>query len=186
MIISRIISRLQSTKMQGDIPWDAGRASVAMIFRPDNHLCMIRRAIKETDYWSGHMAFPGGREERQDETLQHTAVRETQEEIGILLREDQLLGRVSDIQHPRLAVSAFVYLIEDEPQLQLDPAEVAASYWLPFAAFLDPAHRGIKTTRHQGNPLEMPIVQIGEADVWGISLFFIDDLIRKCELSSVS
>ena len=165
-----------------DIPWEAGRASVAMIFRPDNHLCMIRRAKKETDYWSGHMAFPGGREENKDASLRETALRETHEEVGISLQEEQFIGRVSDLCYPMLSVAAFVYFVEEHVSFQPDPKEVESTHWLPFEAFLNPKYRGIKKTSYKGNPLEMPIVHIGEADVWGISLYFIDDLIKRCEL----
>lgn len=182
MIIHRIIPSLQSTKNTTDLPWEAGRASVAMIFRPDNSLCMIRRAKKETDYWSGHMAFPGGREEERDSCLRKTALRETQEEIGVKLLDEQFIGRLSDLQHPRLAVSAFVYFVEEELVFHPDPAEVASTHWLPFESFLDPAYRGMKETAYNGKQLKMPIVHIGEADVWGISLFFIDDLIQRCGL----
>ena len=41
---------------------------------------MFQRAIREKDPWSGHIAFPGGRQEPEDQSLWHTAVRETQEE----------------------------------------------------------------------------------------------------------
>lgn len=183
MLISQIIPNLQNTRDTEDVPWEAGRASVAIIFRPDNHICMIRRAQKESDYWSGHMAFPGGREEVIDPNLQRTALRETEEEIGVTLTPTQMVGRLSDLRYPALSVSAFVYLAEDELSFTPDPTEVSSIHWLPFEAFLDPKLRTTKKHTYKERVLNMPIVHIGEADVWGISLYFIDDLIKRCKLS---
>ena len=66
---------LQNTLQQKDIPTDNLRASVALIFKRNGRLCMIRRPKKEADPWSGHMAFPGGREALQDQNLRETAER---------------------------------------------------------------------------------------------------------------
>ena len=82
--------------------------SVAILVRSDDHICMIRRVVKEKDYWSGHMGFPGGREESGDGTLLDTAIRETKEEIGIDIVSEQCMGRLSDLKHPKLQVAAYV------------------------------------------------------------------------------
>ena len=50
-------------------------------------LLFIRRAEKNGDPWSGHMAFPGGHIESSDTSLLDAAIRETREEIGLDLRE---------------------------------------------------------------------------------------------------
>ena len=81
---SRLTS-LQNDATDDDVCTSEFRASVAVLVRPDDHICMIRRAVKEQDYWSGHMGFPGGREEIDDGALLQTAIRETKEEIGVTI-----------------------------------------------------------------------------------------------------
>ena len=49
----------------------------------DPDIVFIERAAHEGDPWSGHVAFPGGRCESEDDGPSATAVRETREEIGI-------------------------------------------------------------------------------------------------------
>ena len=178
MIFQKIIPKLHPTKDTPDIPFKK-RAAVSMIFREDNHFCMIRRAIKENDHWSGHMAFPGGREESRDLNLQQTALRETREEIGLDLRRDQYLGRLSNLEYPELQVSAFVYRLQQEAEFRLEQKEVASVHWLPFDVFLDPSRRERMQHSYKGKDYDLPIVYVGEANVWGISLFFIDDLIKR-------
>src|SRR5689334_10230467 len=76
-------------------------AAVAAVLRDrggEAEVLLIRRAQKETDPWSGHMAFPGGRQDPSDRDLLHTAVRETEEEVGLELRpEEHLIGRLDDL-----------------------------------------------------------------------------------------
>ena len=55
-------------------------AAVALVLSgdpADPEFLFIERAERKGDPWSGHMAFPGGRVEAQDESTRHTAVRET-------------------------------------------------------------------------------------------------------------
>ena len=63
------------------------RAAVAMILRDEGgeaQILMIKRAARDGDPWSGHMAFPGGRMEKEDQSLRETAIRETFEEVGLI------------------------------------------------------------------------------------------------------
>ena len=155
------------------------RASVAVLLRPDDHICMIRRAVKESDYWSGHMGFPGGREEDSDASLLHTAIRETKEEIGVSLALEQCRGRLRELQHPKLHVAAFVFDVSTPLAFILEEKEVAEVHWLPLGAFEDPAYRSTKPAQYNGTAYQAPVVNIGTADVWGISLQFIEDLLHR-------
>lgn len=49
----------------------------------------IRRTSRQSDRWSGHVAFPGGKREAGDESSSYTAMRETFEEVGIDLAEEE-------------------------------------------------------------------------------------------------
>ena len=79
------------------------RAAVAMIIdssgsQSDPNVIFIERAQDPKDPWSGHMALPGGRCETSAESVVDAARRETQEEIGLYLPCDGLLGRLDDLQ----------------------------------------------------------------------------------------
>ena len=177
-------SRLTVLQKSQDFKDDSAsesRASVAILVRSDDHICMIRRAVKEKDYWSGHMGFPGGREESGDGTLLDTAIRETKEEIGIDIVSEQCMGRLSDLKHPKLQVAAYVFKVESDLSFVLEESEVAEVYWLPLRAFVDSSYRGTRTAMYKGQEYDAPVVNIGSADVWGISLRFIEDLLRRLE-----
>ena len=96
----------------------AARAAVALLLRVSHggvELLLIRRAEREGDPWSGHMALPGGRWQPGDGNLATTAARETREEVGIdLWRHGRRLGELDELaprsaRIPSIVVSPFVY-----------------------------------------------------------------------------
>lgn len=107
-------------------------------------ILFIKRAVRETDAWSGNVAFPGGQQEA-GESDWDTAVRETAEEVGIDLRRGPFhyLGRLNDsyAYNPRkkrtLILSRFVFVqtCKITPPLTLCADEVAAVRWASLSLF---------------------------------------------------
>ena len=68
------------------------------VARGDPEVLFIKRAAREGDRWTSHIAFPGGRRDAEDVDDQATSIRETHEEIGLDLRADHCLsvGKLSE------------------------------------------------------------------------------------------
>ena len=127
------------------------------------------------------MAFPGGREEPEDCDLHHTAVRETKEEVFIDLRNARLVGRLQDMSYPSLMVSAFVFLVQEDVITRGNEREVEQIFWLPLWEFNNEQRLGTKRVEYSGRWREFPVITISGADVWGISLGFVRDLLSRLE-----
>lgn len=92
------------------------KAAVAIVLRPksadfttDVEVLFIKRSSRKDDPWSGDMAFPGGRVDEADLDLEHTAVRETKEEIGLDLRaQGHFIGPIRPAQPQRNGVGMMV------------------------------------------------------------------------------
>jgi 8-oxo-dGTP pyrophosphatase MutT (NUDIX family) len=164
------------------------RAAVATILR--NHhepeVLLIRRAEHPVDPWSGHMAFPGGRHERDDRDLLHTALRETLEEVGLdLSTQARLVGRLDDIPaiarglRTGMAIAPFVFELEDGGATVSPNYEVQEIVWAKLAPLL----RGEADTTfpylREGEAWHLPAFDVGGRIVWGLTyqmlqhLFFV-------------
>lgn len=157
-------------------------ASVALILchTPHHtHVCLIRRTTRDDDRWSGHMALPGGRASRHDPDSIAVAVRETHEEVGLLLQpEGQLIGQLDQLQlrnhgDARQGVlHAHVFSFESPglPTLTPDPREVAQAYWVGLEELYHPRAATLYTLPLPDEAsMQFPAIQYGEHIVWGLT-----------------
>jgi 8-oxo-dGTP pyrophosphatase MutT (NUDIX family) len=117
------------------------------------------------------MAFPGGRHDPTDRSLEHTAVRETAEEIGLHLpTHGELIGRLDDVPTHKtgLVVRPFVWTVEEPPALRPNH-EVDEVHWVP----LEPLMRGERDTTFElewkGAAHRFPGYRVADRVVWGLT-----------------
>ena len=161
------------------------RSAVALILKEGRdglETLMIRRAEREGDPWSGHMAFPGGRAEPEDQTILHTARRETFEEIGLDTdRYTRCQGALSDVLSPPrrgrkpMVITPYLFTMEESPELEIN-YEVAEVVWIPLNFLADHSNRAqIQWPRLLG-PTNLPCYYYNERQIWGLSLAMLDEL----------
>jgi 8-oxo-dGTP pyrophosphatase MutT (NUDIX family) len=160
------------------------QAAVAAILREHGghtEALFILRATKEGDPWSGHMAFPGGHLDPEDDSLQDAAERETLEEIGLDLRRyARYLGQIDQVHaNPRgrdidMIVTPFVYALESAPRNFTPNYEVAEILW----GSLHEMYTGEALTTGQfhvqGERHTFPAYGVGGQLVWGLTYRMLD------------
>jgi 8-oxo-dGTP pyrophosphatase MutT (NUDIX family) len=157
-----------------------GRPASVMLCLRRGAVLLLRRATHPLDPWSGHMSLPGGRHEQQDDGLLRTALRETQEEVGLEIeREGRVLGALGEFAGrgsgvASIRIAAFVAVLDDEPELVLSD-EVESAYWVPLDE-LEPTTSKVSELRGPV-PAYRPVVHGTELVVWGIT-FGILELLR--------
>ena len=154
------------------------RAAVALVLRPHDddelELLLIKRAEYTGDPWSGHVAFPGGRSEPGDVSLEQTAVRETWEETSIdLARDGIVLGQLDDLgprtpSLPPIVVRPYVTLVQ--PDVSVVPsAEVALAFWVPLCALTHPGATVESMVTARGATFRVPSYLHDGHVVWGMT-----------------
>ena len=104
--VARLEASLKARAPREENDPAARPAAVAILLRlgpsREPEVFFIQRAEYEGDPWSGHIAFPGGRAEPDDESLMHTAMRETYEETGFDLEiRSEMIGILDDCTRAR-------------------------------------------------------------------------------------
>jgi len=134
-------------------------------------MLLIKRSEREGDPWSGQMALPGGRREDADADLLETAMRETEEETGVVLASGKLLGELDDLSPsivhlPPIMVRPYVFGLEQKPPARARE-EVDLVLWVPLLE-LDGRLRqeDIAVGDYR---LRAPGYRLGEHFVWGLT-----------------
>jgi 8-oxo-dGTP pyrophosphatase MutT (NUDIX family) len=157
------------------------RAGVAVVMRDvgvDVEMLLIRRAEREGDPWSGHIAFPGGRIDPVDDGPRAAAERETMEEVNLALRDDEYLGRLDDLTGAgdSVRVSAFLYAIDRDVDLRGN-YEVDEVFWVRLRDLLDRDRHLDYEWRWRDTDVTMPAIRVldGEGPVlWGLTYRFVE------------
>ncbi|MBY0398710.1 CoA pyrophosphatase [Myxococcota bacterium] len=166
-------------------------AAVAMVLRERANgaeVLFIERAMREGDPWSGHMAFPGGRLEGEDDSPRTAACRETFEEVGLEIARAEYLGHLCDLtgrsgSPAPMLVSAHAFHLEQDQPLALDPNEVRSAFWFPLAEL----HSASRRTTHRIEQLPehvFPAILVGEPGrhfVWGLTYRFLEEMFKLAD-----
>ena len=187
--LRRLAERLNGrTAINAAAQAEARLAAVAAVLRvveDEPELLFIKRAIVERDPWSGHVAFPGGRIEPGDDTLEDTAIRETHEELALDLRQGQMIGRLDDLAPrtrslPPIIVRPYVAVVQ--PDVTFVPSrEVAATFWVPVSVLRDPGTQDEHVMTVNGVRARFPAYRVDEHLVWGLTERIVRQLLSLFE-----
>ena len=159
------------------------RESAVLIILYENNgeifIPLIERNIYDGTH-SGQISFPGGKKEMNDPHLQHTALRETQEEIG--LKEEQLsvIHQLSDIYIPpsNFMVSPFVALHQNPPKFIPDKIEVADIIQFPLSSLMNDKiieTKKIYIEKYKAH-IKVPAYVYQKSVIWGATAIILAEL----------
>lgn len=128
---------------------------------------------------SGQISLPGGKFELMDADLSRTALRETEEEIGIPSSNVELIGALTKIYIPvsNFIVQPFVGIVEEIHPLRPDPREVKRVLHCPVSSLLAENNRidaeiQISKTKTLKN---VPAFKLQEKIVWGATAIILNE-----------
>jgi 8-oxo-dGTP pyrophosphatase MutT (NUDIX family) len=134
----------------------------------DDYLVLTKRADHLRTH-KGQIAFPGGRVDVADVDVFGTALRESQEEIGVDPACVKILGRLDEFTAGYgLIVTPVVGLIPAECEFRLDPAETVAVASVPIRALMERANFTLDDRLSPGGHPSYHFYVNGW-DVWGVT-----------------
>jgi len=176
---SRLLPAKDDVGIGEDNPPDAAVAVIIDPFRLGNSLLLIRRRERSGDPWSGQIAFPGGHKATCDRTFLETAIREANEEVGILLEPHSVLGILPliDARSRRIRVAPFVFLLRESVKIHTN-MEVADAFWAPLSELASSTVIRSEVQIQEGK-LTVDSYKYRGNVIWGLTFRIINMLLGK-------
>lgn len=148
-------------------------------------ITLMERTIDNSPH-SGQISFPGGKMELHDQNLATTALRETQEEIGIAPEKIELIGQLTPFYIPvsNFEVTPFIGFSKEPNQLILSKREVKSVFTITIDDLLNPNHVAKKDIpNHLGQVLKnIPCFFIDNRVIWGATSIILNEVKQVYEL----
>jgi len=156
-------------------------AAVLIGIRDDREQRVVLTVRTDTlQQHAGQVAFPGGRVEPDDTDVVATALRESEEEIGLDTGMVTPLGFLEAFETiSGYSVTPVVARIAADAVLKPDPGEVAEVFEVPFAFFLEPANLRRYTMDFRGHRREMVEFLHAGYRIWGVTAAIIYNLLKR-------
>lgn len=165
-----------------EYPHFSAAAVLVLLFPGPQGPCFFLTARPHTlSRHPGQISLPGGRMEPEDASLLHTALRETEEELGVPGELLTPLGRLETLFMSRsgYAIAPFVVWTTERPPVVPQASEVDEVIEVPLTALLDPSVIEQETWQYNGQDWQITYFRFGIHQVWGATARILDDLARR-------
>lgn len=143
---------------------------VPLVDRAGGVTVLLTRRTSHLRAHAGQVSFPGGRSEEHDASPEDTALRETEEEIGLNRDRIEIVGRLGRrTTGTGFQVTPVVGFVRPPFELVPDPGEVETIFEVPLDFVLDPANHKMETRMVRGIEREFHVMPYLDFYIWGLT-----------------
>ena len=151
---------------------------VPLVKRTSGVTVLLTQRTEDMPSHAGQVAFPGGRRHPEDVDAIATALRETEEEVGIERRFVDVIGTVDFYRTGTgYEITPVVGMVEPGFVTRADPREVADVFEVPLGHFLDEKNHRIDSRKvADGRERRFYAMPYGERYIWGATAGMLKNL----------
>ena len=170
-MLPQVVERALAHRKLKRVP-DSGlklAAVLVLVYQKDGDYCLLlNKRSEEVEHHRGEISFPGGARDLVDNEALDTALRETEEEMGIRRTDVSVLGEMDEVAtRSRFRVQVFVGTIEYPYKFNPNADEIAEIVEFPITALKDPKNQRVETRWQHGEQVNTYSYAYGEHLVFG-------------------
>jgi 8-oxo-dGTP pyrophosphatase MutT (NUDIX family) len=156
---------------------------LVLLFERNSELhVVLTQRTENVGHHKGQISFPGGVKNEQDTTIIETALRETEEEIGLSRNAVDVLGILNDFQTPSgFCITPVVAFLFSVPSFSINTSEVSQIFDVPLSFFIDARNERVERHKRSGEMMNVYFYRYGQYEIWGATAAmlrsFLHDLI---------
>ena len=157
--------------------WRPASVLVPLIRRDAGTTVLLTQRTEDMPSRAGQIAFPGGRRQAEDIDATATALRETEEEVGLTRDFIDVVGSL-DLYRTGTGyqITPIVGIVTPGFTMRADPREVADVFEVPLDHFLDERNHRIDSRVWQGRERRYYAMPYGERYIWGATAGMLKNL----------
>jgi len=157
---------------------------VPLVEHAPGYTVLLTRRTEHLHDHAGQVSFPGGRVAPGDGHPVATALRETEEEIGLGRERIEIAGCLDRYRTGTgFLITPVVGFVRPSFELRLDPFEVADAFEVPLDYILDPRNREIHALRRNGAKRRYYAYRYAEHYIWGATAGMLVNLARRLDMA---
>ena len=150
---------------------------VPLVRREPGITVLLTQRTEDMPSHAGQIAFPGGRRQQEDADARATALRETEEEVGISRKFVQVIGEVDPYRTGTgYEITPVVGIVTPGFTIHADPREVADVFEVPLSHFLDAQNHRVDSRIYQGRERRFYAMPFGDRYIWGATAGMLKNL----------
>jgi 8-oxo-dGTP pyrophosphatase MutT (NUDIX family) len=150
---------------------------VPLVRREPGITVLLTQRTEDMPSHAGQIAFPGGRTQQEDADARATALRETEEEVGISRKFVQVIGEVDPYRTGTgYEITPVVGIVTPGFTIHADPREVADVFEVPLSHFLDAQNHRVDSRIYQGRERRFYAMPYGDRYIWGATAGMLKNL----------
>lgn len=172
---------IRYVRLEADFSLHAKNRSAAVLVPlmdyPNGLQVLLTQRAKHLRHHPGEISFPGGGEEKHDTSLIETALRETEEEVGISRHDVHVVGALPAYRTiSGFSMTPVIGLIKPSVTLTLDKNEVESAFEVPLSFLMDKRNHLVHHPSHRQHPHPIFFMPWQDKMIWGATAAIIRNL----------
>jgi 8-oxo-dGTP pyrophosphatase MutT (NUDIX family) len=179
LIRDKLSNHNHTVHRYADVPYREAAVLIPIFFK-DNaaHLLFTKRTDK-VEHHKGQISFPGGVRDAEDTDLLQTALRETEEEMGIQPGDVTILGKTDTfLTNTNYLVTPYVGYYSYPYEYQVNHDEISKVIEVPIAHLLTPEIFETRIIKRDGFTWRVHFYQFHDESIWGVTGFLLSNFLN--------